>query len=179
MESTVGHLVMARRPGFRNARQLLIGVDVTGPGAVLQLAEVVLQAIQGLVMSLGFERARMAAAASGTVGGKLPGGFVAVAGMAAGAFLDPPVISGIPGRGVRELHWYPARIVMARGAVQRRRHVIGDFAGCSCSVVTALTVSRDPGMVEARRCPGERAVAGAALLCRGEVIAGHRGGLNA
>ena len=85
MERTVGHLVMASRAGFGNGRQLGIGVDVTGTGAVLQLTDVVGQALDGLLMRFGLERVGVAAAASRTISRELPGRLVRVGGMAGGA----------------------------------------------------------------------------------------------
>ena len=85
MESTVGHPVMASGPGFGNGRQLGVGVHMTRAGAVLQLAEVVFQAVEGLLMSLGLEDTRMTAGAAGTIGGKLPGRLVRVGGVTGSA----------------------------------------------------------------------------------------------
>ena len=85
MERTVGHLVMAGRPGFGNGRQLGIGVEVAGAGAVLQLAEVVGHALDGLRMRFGFEGVGVTTTASRPVGGELPGGLVRVGGMARSA----------------------------------------------------------------------------------------------
>src|SRR3954467_10320422 len=67
MERTVGHLVMASRAGFGNGCQLGIGVDVTRTGAVLQLTDVVGQALGGFLMRLGLERVGMAATATRTI----------------------------------------------------------------------------------------------------------------
>jgi len=64
------------------------------------------------------------------------------------------------------------------GAIERGRHVVGDFARGGCAVVAALAVDRDTGMVETGRGPRQGAVARAAVLGRGYVIAGHRRRLN-
>src|SRR5205823_291804 len=100
MEGTVRHLVMAGRPGFRNGRQFSVRIHVTGTGAVLQLADVVLHAIHGLVVALGLECAGVAAAASRTVGRKLPGRLISVGRVTRHARRGAVVVAGVFGRGM-------------------------------------------------------------------------------
>jgi hypothetical protein len=61
--------------------------------------------------------------------------------------------------------------VMTRGAVQRGRHVIGNLARGRGSVVAALAIAGDSGVVEPGGAPGQRPVAGTAFLGRRQVIA--------
>src|SRR3954471_12652629 len=113
MERTVGHLVMASRAGFRNGCQLGIGVNVTRTGAVLQLTDVVGQALGSLLMRLGLERVGMAATATRTISRELPRGLVRVGGMAGSAAWHAFVLARVLGRGVCERHHRPVRIVVA------------------------------------------------------------------
>src|ERR1700744_2676522 len=121
MERTVGHLVMAGRPWFGNGRQLGVGVDVTGTGAISQLAEVISQALDGLLMRVGLERVGVAAAASRTICPELPRSFVRVRRMARGAAGSAFVISRILWRRMSKRHHRPVRVMVARGAVERSR----------------------------------------------------------
>src|SRR4051812_15007964 len=171
MERTVGHLVMASRAGFGNGCQLGIGVDMTRTGAILQLTDVVGQALSSLLMRLGLERVGMAATATRTISRELPGGLVRVGGMAGSAAWHAFVLARVLGRGVCERHHRPVRIVVARGAVERGRHVVGDFAGRGAAVVTRLTVGRESRVVEASRAPRQGTVARSAVLGRRYVIA--------
>ena len=75
-------------------------------------------------------------------------------------------------RGMRERHRRPVRIVMARGAIERCRHVVGDFARGGAAVVAALTVGDESRVIEASRAPRQCAVASAAILGGRHVIAG-------
>ena len=173
MERTVGHLVMAGRPGFGNRRQFGVGVDVAGTRAVLQLAEVVGHALNGLWMPFGLEQIGVATATSRPVRGELPRGLVRVGGVAGSATRRPFVLARVFGRRVRERNRRPVRVVMTRRAVERGRHVIGDFAGCRATVVAALTVGHETRVIEAGRAPRQCPVTRAAILCGWDVIARH------
>ena len=129
MERTVGHLVMPRRPGFGNGRQFGVGVDVAGASAVAELTEVVRQSLGGLLVGIGLKGIGMATAASRTIGRKLPRRLVRVGRMARRAAGRAFVIARVFSGRVREGHHRPVRVVMAGGAVERGRHVVGDFAG--------------------------------------------------
>src|SRR6266702_5904591 len=157
MEGTVGHLVMARGPGLRNRRQLGVRVHVAGASAILQLTDVVLHPIESLVMALGLECAGVAAAASRTIGRKLPGCLVGVCGVTGRARGSAAMITRIFCRSVYEGQRGPVWIAVARGAVPRGRHVIGDLARGGGSVVAALTVAADSGVIEPGGAPGQRA----------------------
>ena len=179
MEGTVGHLVMASGPGLRDGRQLCIGIDVTGTGAVLQLADVVRQPLHGLCMSLGLECTPMAAAAAGPVGCELPRRLVRVGGVATGATRGAAMLARKFRRCMRKGHRRPVWVAMARGTVQGRRHVIGDFPHGRSAVVATVAIGRDSRVIEARRAPGQGAVARTALLRGRYVIARQRRGLHA
>ena len=167
MERTVGHLVMAGRPGFGNSCQLRVGVDVAGAGAISQFTEVVRQALDGLLMRFGLEGVGVTAAASGTISCELPCRLIRIGRMTGRATRGAPVIARVLSRRMRKGHHRPVRVVMARGAVQRGRHVVGDFSGCSTTVVAALAVGYEAGVIEAGRGPRESSVACTAVLrCR-------------
>ena len=57
--------------------------------------------------------------------------------------------------------------------------MIRDLARRRATVVTALTVGRDAGVIKAGGNPGQRAMAGAAFLRSGHMVTGHGGGLHA
>jgi hypothetical protein len=50
----------------------------------------------------------------------------------------------------------------------------GGFATGSAAVVAALAVGQNPGVIEAGRGPGERAMAVTAFLPRNQVASRHR-----
>ena len=164
MERTVGHLVMAGRPWFGNGCQLGVGIDVTRASAIFQLAEVVGQALNSLLMRVGLERVGVAAAASRAICRELPRSFLRVRCMAGGAAGSAFVISRVLCRRMSKRHHRPVRVVVARGAVERSRHVVRDFSGRGTAVVAALTVGHEAGMIEAGRGPRQGAVACAAVL---------------
>ncbi len=179
VERTVGHLVMASGPGFRNGGQFRIGVHMAGTGAIPQLAAVVFDTAGGLVMAFGLERARMAAATSGPVGCKLPGRRVCVGRVTGRARRGATMVARVLRRGVYENRRGPVRIAMTGRAVPRGRHVIGDLPDGCRAVVAALAVADDSRVIEAGRAPGQRSMTGAALLRGRHVIAGERRGLHA
>jgi len=164
MERTVGHLVMAGRPGFGNGRQLGVGVDVAGPRAIPQFTEVVRHALYGLLMGFGLEGVGVTAAASRTIGPELPCRLVRVGRMAGRATRRTFVIAWVLSRRMRKGHHRPVRVVMARGAVERGRHVVRDFAGRSTPVVAALAIGYQAGVIEAGGGPRESPVTCAAVL---------------
>jgi len=178
MERTVGYLVMASGPGFRNRRQLGVCVDVAGTGAVLQFAAVVAQAFRRLLMRLRLERVCVAATTARPVGSKLPRGLVRVGRMTGRAGRRTAMLARILGRGVCKRHHRPVRIVMARGAIERCRHVVGDFPGGRTAVVATLAIGEQSRMIEAGRAPRQSAVTCAAVLGSWHVVARHRCGPN-
>src|SRR4051794_8779281 len=100
MEGTVGHLVMASGPGFRNGRQLCVRIDMACASAVLQFADVVDQPVDGLLVTFRLEGTRVAAAASGAIGRELPGRLVGVGGVTGSARGGTTMIAGKLTRGV-------------------------------------------------------------------------------
>jgi len=170
---------MAGGPGFGNRRQLRIRVHVTSPGAILKLTDVVLQSIDSLVVPLRLEGTRMTAAAARSIGGKLPGSLVRVGRVAPGTLRNAAVFARILRRRMSKRDRRPIRVVMTGGAVQRCRQVIGNLARRGGSVVTAMAVSGDAGVIESGRAPSQGAVAGTTFLSRRDVVARHRGRLHA
>ena len=129
-------------------------------------------------MSLGLEGAGMAATASGAIGGKLPRGFVRVSRVTGRAGRRTSVVARVLCGRMGKRNDRPVRIVMARGAIERCRHMAGDFARGGSAVVAALAVGGKSGVIEAGGAPRQSAVAGAAILCRRYMVAGHGCGAN-
>lgn len=170
---------MAGRPWFGNGCQLGVGVDVTRATAISQLAEVVGQALDGLLVRIGFERVGMATAASRPVRRELPRSLVRIGRMAHGTAGSAFVIAGILGRRMSKCHHRPVGVVVARGAIDRRRHVVGDFSGRGPAVVTALTIDCEAGVIELGRGPRQRAMACAAVLGDRHVVVRQARSANA
>src|SRR3569832_129014 len=113
MKRTVGHLVMAGRPWFGNGCQLGVGVDVTRAGAISQLAEIVGQALNGLLMRIGLERVGVATTASRTICRELPRSLVGIRRVAGSAARSAFVVARIFCRRMSKRHHRPVRIVVA------------------------------------------------------------------
>lgn len=73
---------------------------------------------------------------------------------------------------IHPVHGNPYIIVMAVFTYVVREHVVGRLARRIAAVVAADTVVGDAGMVEARRCPGVRAVTVVAIVAAEDMIDG-------
>ena len=67
---------------------------------------------------------------------------------------------------------------MARGAIQRGRHVIGDLAHGRSAVVATLAIARDSRVIETGWDPGQGAVTVTAFPGSRQMVARHGGCLH-
>ena len=124
-------------------------------------------------MTVGLELARMAAATIWFVGCELPGRLLSVCRMAGIAGWNATMIAGIFRRRVAVRNRGPIWITVADRTIQRRRHVTRGLPACGATVVAALAVRQDSGVIEAGRGPGQCAVAVTALLSCGQMAPRH------
>jgi len=144
---------------------------VASAAAVGQLARAVQLAFRGLRMSGGLEVLGVAAAAGAGVRRRQIRHLIRVGGVARRAAQRRAMLPRIGHGGVCEADRAPVRIRVARGAITLRAHVRAGFADRARVVVAARAPGRERRMVDLHREPGERAMAGVALLRRRDVIA--------
>src|SRR6266513_4323643 len=178
MERRIRHSMMRSGQTSCNGRLRRIAVDVAGAAAVGELRGGVGETLDGLRVRRGLEVLRMAAGAGAGVRRRGVGYLVGVGGVAAGAAQRGAMRSRVGGAGVPEADEAPVRVAVTGGTVAPGEHVPGREAEGAAVVVAGGTAADEARVIDLRRLPGKRTVAGIALLGGRDVGARHVYGLH-
>src|SRR5579864_4084945 len=173
LERGIHDPMMWSRQAPDDGRRIRIAVHVAGAAAVGELAHRVELAFDGLGMRSRFEGGCMAGGARAHIGRRRPGHLLRIPRMAGAAGERRQVIARVSAARMAEADEAPLRVAVTGGAVEVCSEMPGGQADRAIVVVAARAGARECRVIDQGGRPGERPVAGIALLRGWNVGARH------
>src|SRR5579863_2270291 len=178
LERGIHDPMMRSRQTPDDGRRIRIAVHVAGAAAVGELAHRVELAFDGFRMRGRFEGGCMAGRARAEIGRRRPRQLLGVAGVAGAAGERRRVIARVGAARMAEAHQAPLRVAVTGGEVEVCSEMPRRQADRAIVVVAARAGPREGRVVDQGGRPGERPVAGIALLRGWNVGARHANRLD-